>query len=159
MCAINKIDFEPNIIAFCCRWCSYSAADLAGSMRIKYPANVKIVQVPCTGRVATIHILNAIENGADGVFLSGCLLGDCHYISGNEMATIHIKYVKKLFIGMGIEPESVNMYYNSASMGPQFAETCRTFTEIIKRLGPICKKVKKHNLLNIELPGHYPVCS
>jgi coenzyme F420-reducing hydrogenase delta subunit len=150
MSAFKKIDFEPNIIAFCCRWCSYSAADLAGSMRIKYPANVKIIQVPCTGRVAIKHILNAIENGADGVFLSGCLLGDCHYVSGNEMATTLIKYVKKLFIDMGIEPERVNMYYNSASMGPQFAETCRTFTEIIRRLGPVYQKTKNPQSMGLD---------
>ncbi|MGD9157092.1 MAG: hydrogenase iron-sulfur subunit [Desulfobacteraceae bacterium] len=133
----NKNSFEPNIIAFCCRWCSYSAADLAGSMRIKYPANVKIVQIPCTGRVGLINLLQAIENGADGVFLSGCLIGDCHYVSGNEKATTLIKYAKKLFKEIGIEPERVNIYYNSASMGPQFAETCKNFTEIIRNLGPV----------------------
>ncbi len=140
--------FEPNIIAFCCRWCSYSAADLAGSMRIKYPANVKIVQVPCTGRVSLVNILHAIECGADGVFLSGCLIGDCHYISGNEKAAALIQHAKRLFIEMGIAPERVHMYYNSASMGPQFAETCRRFTEIIKGLGPLYSPKKGNMPLN-----------
>lgn len=126
----NTDRFEPKIIAFCCRWCSYAAADLAGSMRLKYPANVKIVKVPCTGRIGMGNVLQAMESGADGVFLSGCLIGDCHYISGNEKAATLIKSAKILFCEIGIEPERVNIYYNSASMGPQFAETCRSFTEL-----------------------------
>jgi coenzyme F420-reducing hydrogenase delta subunit len=129
--------FEPNIISFCCRWCSYAAADLAGSMRLEYPSNVKIVMVPCTGRIGIINILKAIEAGADGVFLSGCLIGDCHYVSGNQKATNRVKFAKKLFSEIGIEPERVEIYYNSAAMGPQFAETCTTFTEIIRKLGPV----------------------
>ena len=133
----DKNSFEPNIISFCCQWCSYAAADLAGSMRIKYPANVKIIKVPCTGRVALINLLKAIEEGADGVFISGCLIGDCHYVSGNEKATTLVAYAKKLFSEVGVDPERVNIYYNSASMGPQFAETCRMFTEKIRKLGPV----------------------
>lgn len=129
--------FEPSIIAFCCRWCSYAAADLAGSMRIQYPANVKIIQVPCTGRIDIKHVLSAIEFGADGVFLSGCLVGDCHYISGNIKAAKRIAHTKKLIEEVGIEPERVEMFYNAASMGPQFAETCRKFTETIRALGPV----------------------
>ncbi len=154
MSSLTLNDFEPNIIAFCCRWCSYSAADLAGSMRIKYPANVKIVQVPCTGRVSLSNILYAIECGADGVFLSGCLIGDCHYVSGNEKATTLVQHAKRLFIDMGIEPERVNIYYNSASMGPQFAETCRRFTELIKGLGPYMetKKIQEIKLFNFRKP-------
>jgi F420-non-reducing hydrogenase iron-sulfur subunit len=129
--------FEPSIIAFCCRWCSYSAADLAGSMRIQYPTNVKIILVPCTGRVDIKHVLNAIEKGADGIFLSGCLIGDCHYMTGNIKATKRITHTKKLIEEVGIEPERVEMFYNAASMGPQFAATCRNFTETIRALGPI----------------------
>jgi F420-non-reducing hydrogenase iron-sulfur subunit len=129
--------FEPTIIAFCCRWCSYAAADLAGSMRIQYPANVKIIQVPCTGRVDILHILNAIEKGADGIFLSGCLVGDCHYISGNIKAAKRIAHTKRVIEEAGIEPGRVEMFYNAASMGPQFAETCRKFTETIRALGPV----------------------
>ncbi len=134
----NK-NFEPNIIAFCCRWCSYSAADLAGSLRLKYPANVKIVQIPCTGRIALINLLQAMEYGADGVFISGCLLGDCHYVAGNFRAKTLVEYAKKLFAEIGIDPERVHLYFNSASMGPQFAETCRMFTEKIRELGPFYK--------------------
>lgn len=135
--------FEPSIISFCCRWCSYAAADLAGSMRIQYPANVKIIMVPCTGRIDIHHILNAIEAGADGVFLSGCLIGDCHYISGNQKATKRVAQTKKLLEEMGIEPARVEIYFNSSAMGPQFAETCRKFTEIIRSLGPLYKRSNK----------------
>jgi len=144
--------FEPSIVAFCCRWCSYSAADLAGSMRLQYPPNVKIILVPCTGRVDIKHVLHALEKGADGVFLSGCLIGDCHYIEGNIKAAKRMAYAKKLVEAAGIEPERVEMFYNAASMGPQFAETCIKFTETIRALGPIYKPgmVKEAGVENIE---------
>ena len=129
--------FEPSILAFCCRWCSYAAADLAGSMRIQYPSNVRILMVPCTGRVDVLHLLRALEDGADGVLLSGCLIGDCHYISGNEKATRRVAAVKRTLEEIGVEPERVEIYYNSSAMGPQFAETCREFTERIRALGPM----------------------
>jgi F420-non-reducing hydrogenase iron-sulfur subunit len=129
--------FEPSILAFCCRWCSYAAADLAGSMRIQYPSNVRILMVPCTGRVDILHLLRALEDGADGVLLSGCLIGDCHYISGNEKATRRVAAVKRTLEEIGVEPERVEIYYNSSAMGPQFAETCREFTERIRALGPM----------------------
>ena len=139
----NTNDFEPNIISFCCQWCSYAAADQAGSLRLEYPANVKIIKIPCTGRIALIHLLQAIENGADGVFLSGCLPGDCHYVSGNDRAANVIEYAKKLFEEIGIEPERVHMYYNAASMAPQFSQTCKDFTEIIRKLGPTYRRKEK----------------
>ena len=128
--------FEPAIAAFCCRWCSYAAADLAGAMRLQYPPNIKIIMVPCTGRIDIHHILHAFEAGADGVFLSGCLIGDCHYVSGNEKAAKRVAYAKRLLEEIGVEPERLEIYYNSSAMGPQFAETCRTFTERIRQLGP-----------------------
>jgi F420-non-reducing hydrogenase iron-sulfur subunit len=132
-----ETSFDPTIISFCCKWCSYAAADLAGSMRLQYPANVRIIMVPCTGRVDVIHILNAFEEGVDGVFLSGCLIGDCHYLTGNVRATKKVALAKKLLQESGIEPERVEIYYNSSAMGPQFAQTCRDFTEKIRKLGPI----------------------
>ena len=128
--------FEPVIISFCCQWCSYSAADLAGSMRLQYPPNVKIIKVPCTGRLDVIFFLKALEEGADGVFASGCLLGDCHYISGNYRARKRVAYVKELLAQIGMNPERVEMYHNSAGMGPQFAQCCRDFTDRIRKLGP-----------------------
>ena len=132
--------FEPVIVCYCCQWCSYVAADLAGSMRLQYPTNVRIVKVPCTGRVDIIHLLSALEKGADGVFVSGCLLGDCHYQLGNYRATKRMAYVKELLGNIGVNPERVEIYYNSSAMGPQFAQCCRDFTERIRQLGPGLRK-------------------
>ena len=129
-------DFEPVILPFCCRWCSYAAADLAGSMRIQYPPNVRIVMVPCTGRVDIVHLLHTLEKGADGLFISGCLPGDCHYNSGNMRATKRVAVVKDILERIGFEPERVEIYYNSSAMGPQFAQSCAEFTQRIKGLGP-----------------------
>jgi F420-non-reducing hydrogenase iron-sulfur subunit len=128
--------FEPIIVCFCCQWCSYAAADLAGSMRLQYSPNVRIVKVPCTGRVDVIFLLQALEQGADGVFVSGCLLGDCHYMSGNYRATKRMAYTKELLGRIGMNPDRVELYYNSSAMGPQFAQCCRDFTERIRALGP-----------------------
>jgi F420-non-reducing hydrogenase iron-sulfur subunit len=134
--------FEPVIACFCCQWCSYAAADLAGSMRLQYPSNVKIIKVPCTGRVDVVLLLKALEEGADGVFVSGCLLGDCHYLSGNYRATKRVAYVKDLISRIGMNPDRVEMYYNSSAMGPQFAQCCRDFTDRIRKLGPGLRRKK-----------------
>jgi len=128
--------YEPKIVCFCCQWCSYAAADLAGSMRLQYPTNIRIIKVPCTGRVDILHILQAFECGADGVFVSGCLPGDCHYATGNLWAVRRVGRAQEILRGIGLEPERVEMYYNSAGMGPQFAQTCRDFTHRIRLLGP-----------------------
>jgi coenzyme F420-reducing hydrogenase delta subunit len=105
-------------------------------MRLSYPTNVRIVKVPCTGRVAIIHLMRALEKGADGVFVAGCLEGDCHYQSGNLRARKRVEYVKKLLESIGAEPERVAMYNLSAGMGPRFAEIAREMTEKIRQLGP-----------------------
>jgi F420-non-reducing hydrogenase iron-sulfur subunit len=110
--------FEPKIIASCCQWCSYAAADLAGAMRLQYPPNIRIIKVPCTGRVDVLRLLYAFECGADGVFVSACLLGDCHFVSGSYWALNRVKQVKQILQGIGLEPERVEMYFNSAGMGP-----------------------------------------
>jgi len=136
-------DFEPIIVCYCCQWCSYAAADLAGSMRLQYPTNVRIVKVPCTGRVDVIFLMKALENGADGVFVSGCLLGDCHYLSGNYRAQKRVAYVKEILSKIGINPDRVEMYFNSSAMGPQFAQCCKDFTERIRALGPGLRKGRK----------------
>ncbi len=128
--------FEPQIIAFCCKYCAYAAADLAGSMRLSYPSNVKITQVPCTGRVDIVHLLRAFENGADGVYVAGCMEGDCHFVSGNLKARKRVEYVKKTLAELGIEPERVEMYNLSSAMGPRFAEIANEMTARIKKLGP-----------------------
>ena len=130
-------EFEPRILAICCQWCSYAAADLAGAMRLQYPPSVRILRVPCTGRVDELHLLKPFEDGADGVFLSGCLLDDCHYRTGNYKATRRVAHVKGILQQLGIAPQRLEMFYNSSAMGPQFAQTCRDFTARIQELGPL----------------------
>jgi len=134
--------FEPEIIAFCCEYCGYAAADLAGSMRLSYPTNVKIVKVPCTGRFDVIHALKAFEAGADGVFVFGCLEGNCHFEVGNLRAKKRVIYLKQLLDECGIGSERVDMYNMSSAMGIQFAEAAHRVTAKIRSLGPIFSKSK-----------------
>ncbi|MBI5062927.1 MAG: hydrogenase iron-sulfur subunit [Desulfatitalea sp.] len=129
-------NFEPVIVAFCCHYCAYTAADMAGSMRLSYPANVKIVRVPCSGKVDTIHMMKALEKGADGVMVAGCLDGDCHFKSGNTKAARRVAFVKKLLQEIGIEEERLAMFTMSAGMGTRFAQVAGEFTEQIRKLGP-----------------------
>lgn len=105
-------------------------------MRLSYPADIKIIQVPCTGRVDILHLLNAIEDGADGVYVAGCLEGECHYISGNLKAKRKVAYVKKTLTEIGIEPERVEMFNLSSAQGARFAEIALEMTDRIKALGP-----------------------
>jgi coenzyme F420-reducing hydrogenase delta subunit len=105
-------------------------------MRLQYPTNIRVIMVPCTGRVDVIHLLNAIEEGADGVYVAGCLEGDCHYISGNLKARKRVGQVKKILTELGLEPERVEMYNLSAAQGPRFAEIAREMTDKILKLGP-----------------------
>ncbi len=128
--------FEPRILAYCCRYCAYAAADLAGSMRLAYPPNVRIVQVPCTGRIDALFLLRAIEAGADGVYVAGCLEGECHFLEGNLRARKRVDFVKGVLGEIGLEPERVEMFNLSSAMGPRFAEIARDMTERIRRLGP-----------------------
>jgi coenzyme F420-reducing hydrogenase delta subunit len=128
--------FEPVIVAFCCHYCAYTAADMAGSMRLSYPANVKIVRVPCSGKVDTIHMLKALEKGADGVLVAGCLDGDCHFKNGNTKAARRVTFVQELLQEIGLEPERLCMTTMSAGMGPRFAQTAAEFTEKIRQMGP-----------------------
>jgi F420-non-reducing hydrogenase iron-sulfur subunit len=113
-------------------------------MRLRYPSNIKIIKVPCTGRVAIIHMLKALEEGADGVMVAGCLEGDCHYQSGNLRAKKRVIYVQEVLEKIGMEPERVAMYNLSAGDGPRFAEISREMTEKVKELGPSpIRKAKK----------------
>jgi coenzyme F420-reducing hydrogenase delta subunit len=128
--------FEPEIIVFACHYCAYAAADLAGSMRLQYPTNIRMIKLPCTGKLEVIHLLKAIESGADGVYAAGCLEGECHYLKGNLWARKRINHVKTLLEEVGIEPERVEMYNMSSAMGAKFAEVATEFTERIKALGP-----------------------
>ncbi|BBO75316.1 methyl-viologen-reducing hydrogenase subunit delta [Desulfosarcina widdelii] len=128
--------FEPQIVAFCCKYCAYAAADLAGSMRLDYPPNLKIVQLPCSGRVDVLHLLKAIEEGADGVCVAGCLEGECHFVEGNLKTRKKVEAVKKALASAGVEPQRVEMFNLSSAMGPRFAEIATEMTETIRGLGP-----------------------
>ena len=129
-------EFEPNIIGFLCNWCSYAGADLAGTSRIKYPANIKSIRVMCSGRVDTVFILEALRKGADGVLIAGCHPGDCHYQSGNYKTNRRIKLLQKLLDDMGVEPERVRFEYVSASEGQKFAQVVTDFVDELKKIGP-----------------------
>lgn len=135
--------FEPQIIAFCCKYCAYAAADLAGSMRLTYPSYIKILQVPCTGRVDIIHLLRAIEDGADGVYVAGCLEGDCHFVCGNLKTRKKVEYVKETLSELGLEPDRVEMFNLSSAMGPRFAEIANEMAERIRNLGPGPLRIKQ----------------
>jgi len=128
--------FEPTIVAFCCHYCAYTAADMAGSKRRCYPSNVKIIRVPCSGKVDAIHIMKALEMGADGVYVAGCLEGDCHFKNGNIDAARRVAYIKKLLDEINIGGERVEMILMSAGMGERFAQTAADMTEKIRKLGP-----------------------
>lgn len=136
-------DFEPNIVAFCCHYCAFAAADLAGVMRLQYPPNVKIIRIPCTGKIDLIYLMRAFEKGADGVFVAGCLEGNCHFVKGNLVARKRVMYTKKLLQDVGMDPERLDMYNLSSAQGPRFAEIAREFTARIKKLGPSPLKPKK----------------
>jgi F420-non-reducing hydrogenase iron-sulfur subunit len=135
-------DFEPTIIGFLCNWCSYAGADLAGTSRIKYPANIKSIRVMCSGRVEPAFILDALKKGADGILVAGCHPGDCHYQSGNYKANRRIKLLKKLLEDLGIEQERVRFEYISASEGQKFAQVVTDFVATLKKLGPNPIKVE-----------------
>ncbi len=130
------MNYEPTVVAFCCHYCAFAAADLAGSMRLEYPPNVRIVKLPCTGKADIILMLKAFEEGADGIFVAGCLEGDCHYQKGNLRARKRVEYLKRLLMEVGIQPERVEMYNLSSAMGARFAEIATEMTERVRKLGP-----------------------
>jgi F420-non-reducing hydrogenase iron-sulfur subunit len=135
--------FEPKVVAFCCHYCAYSAADLAGSMRLEYSPNVRIVRIMCTGKVDTLHLLKAFEDGADAVYVAGCEEGSCHFLEGNLSAKQKVAQAKKLLKEVGIEPERLEMYNISASNSVLFAKAADEMTERARKLGPNPLKGKK----------------
>ena len=134
--------WEPRIVAFLCNWCSYAGADLAGVSRIQYPPNVRIIRVPCSGRINPAFLLRALQNGADAVLVSGCHPGDCHYISGNLSARRKFALLKDLVNFVGIEPERVQFTWVSASEGGRFAAIVEKVVGQVRELGPNRKLVK-----------------
>lgn len=132
----EKEEFEPKIVAFCCNWCSYAGADLAGVSRFQYPPTIRVIRVMCSGRIEPIFILKAFEAGADGVLVSGCHIGDCHYIDGNKSAEMRVKATSEILDLIGLSSDRLRLEWISASEGMKFAEVIRSFTEKIKELGP-----------------------
>lgn len=128
--------FQPQISAFYCIYCGYMAADTAGIMNIQYPANVKFFRLPCTGKMDIRYILEAFEQGADGVYVVACPIGNCHHVRGNERGLARLNRAKKILSDIGIEPDRVGIYFLSGSQGHGFAIAAQTMTEIIKELGP-----------------------
>ena len=129
-------DFEPVIIAFVCNWCTYTAADLAGTSRLAYPPNVRLIRVMCTGMVDPKYVIKAFLEGADAVLVSGCHPGDCHYINGNFKARRRIKLLKEILPRFGIGPERLRLTWIGASDGIQFAEIMHELVRQVKELGP-----------------------
>lgn len=128
--------FEPQIVAFCCHYCAFAAADLAGSMRLRYPSNILIIKLPCTGRIDLLHVLRAFERGVDGVMVAGCLEGNCHFLSGNIQAKRRVQYAKQLLESIGVGGDRLEMFNLSSSEGPRFARIAAEMTERIRKLGP-----------------------
>ncbi len=129
-------NFEPKIVGFLCYWCSYTASDLAGISRLKYPPNIRIIRVMCSSRVDPVFIIKALLDGADGVLVAGCKPGDCHYHKGNYYARRKVALTKKILERLGLEPDRVMLSWIPASEAPKFAETVKYFTEKVKELGP-----------------------
>ncbi len=129
-------DWQPRIVAFCCNWCSYAGADLAGTSRIEYPATVRIIRVPCSGRVNPRLILRALQQGADAVLVAGCHPGDCHYGTGNYYARRRLAVASRLLEFLGYEPGRLHVRWISGSEGPRFAEAISEITAATRALGP-----------------------
>ncbi len=129
-------DFDPLIISFCCNWCSYTGADLAGVSRLQYPTNYRIVRVMCSSMVHPNLVIDALTKGADGVIICGCHPGDCHYEDGNLKTEKRADAIFLMLEDFGLEPERFRLEWVSASEGPKFAKVAKEFTEQIKKLGP-----------------------
>jgi coenzyme F420-reducing hydrogenase delta subunit len=129
-------EWEPKLLGFLCKWCSYAGADLAGTSRKKYPASIRIIKVPCSGRVDPLFILKALRLGFDGVLVSGCHPGDCHYQTGNYRARRRMTITKKFLEYMGVEPQRIQASWVSASEGGKFTEVVTEVTKGLKEVGP-----------------------
>jgi F420-non-reducing hydrogenase iron-sulfur subunit len=140
--SVPAASWQPRILAFLCNWCSYAGADLAGVSRIQYPPNIRVVRIPCSGRVNPMFILKSLQNGFDGVLVSGCHPGDCHYISGNYVARRKFAVLRAVLEFMGLEPGRVRFSWVSAGEGEKFAHVVTEVTEDVRKLGPARKFVK-----------------
>jgi F420-non-reducing hydrogenase iron-sulfur subunit len=130
------MSFRPTIISFLCNWCSYTGADLAGTSRMKYASNIRVIRIMCSGRIDPTFVLKALREGADGVLICGCHPGDCHYHEGNYKCLRRFHLLQKYLEQMGINKERIRLEWVSASEGKRFAEVVNSMTETIKKLGP-----------------------
>ena len=130
-------DWEPKILAFLCNWCSYAGADLAGTSRIQYPPNIRVIRVPCSGRINPLFILKALQSGMDGVLVSGCHPGDCHYLSGNYIGRRKSATLKRFLEYLGVEKDRVQFSWVSAAEGVKFSQVIQEVTEDVRKLGPL----------------------
>jgi F420-non-reducing hydrogenase iron-sulfur subunit len=129
-------DFEPVIIGFCCNWCSYAGADLAGTSRYEYPPNIRLIRIMCTQMIPPWLVVDALTKGADGVLITGCHPGDCHYVDGNLKAQRRVDALSVMLQDMGLEPERLKLEWVSAGEGEKFARVVREFTNDVRKLGP-----------------------
>jgi F420-non-reducing hydrogenase iron-sulfur subunit len=132
----NMTEYDPTIIAFVCNWCTYTAADLAGTSRLTYPPNVRLIRMMCTGMVDPKYVIKAFLEGADGVLISGCHPGDCHYINGNLKARRRVKLLKEILPRFGFDERRLRLTWIGASEGTDFAKTMRELVDEVKSLGP-----------------------
>ena len=131
-----EVEFEPKIVGFLCKWCSSSAADLAGTSRIEYPPNIRIIRLMCSGSVDSVYIIKALMEGADGVLVAGCHPGDCHYLEGNYKARRRIALLRDILDTLGLENERIRIEWIGADEGRKFADTIHDMTQEMKKLGP-----------------------
>jgi coenzyme F420-reducing hydrogenase delta subunit len=141
----TSIEFEPEITAFYCIYCGYMAADTAGALQIQYPANVKFIRMPCGGKTDTRYLLEAFEQGADGVYLVVCPIGNCHHVRGNERGKARVERAKKILDDIGLGGARLDMFFMSGSQGHSFAMAAQTMTERIQKLGPNPLKARVEN--------------
>jgi len=128
--------FQPEIVAYCCNYCAYAAADLAGALRLQYPPNIKIIRLPCTGRLDILEVLHTFERGADGVLVAGCLEGECHFKTGNLNARRRVEYIQQLLAQIGLDSRRIQMVNMSSAMGAHFAMAAAEMTAEVQSLGP-----------------------
>jgi F420-non-reducing hydrogenase iron-sulfur subunit len=148
---MNQKEYEPKIVGFLCTWCSYTGADMAGTSRMKYPPNILIIRVMCSGRVDPTFILKAFEEGADGVLIAGCHPGDCHYINGNMKTLRRYPLLVKLLEKFGIENKRIRLEWVSAAEGDKFSTVVKDFTSVVKKLGPLNWKEVGNQIMPTEM--------
>jgi len=153
--------YEPKLVAFCCTYCAYTAADLAGSMRLTYAPNVRVVKLECSGKIDAVLLLRAFEDGADAVYVAGCALGDCHFLQGNVWALRTVAQTKRLLAEIGLEPERLEFFHIPASAGPLFAQRADEMTARALELGrnPLWKasRLRAGRKLAVEPDSHPPL--